>query len=112
MSFILELLFDALVLVLLSQYMSSVHVKSYGTAVAVALVIAVLNATIGALIRFPLNLLTLFLLGFLVRLFVTALMIKLADAFFSGFRVDSFRAALIMAVVLALAGALFSYLVR
>lgn len=112
MSFILELLFDALVLILLSRYMSSVHVKSYGTAVVVALVIAVLNATIGALIRFPLNLLTLFLLGFLVRLFVTALMIKLADAFLSGFRVDSFRAALIIAVVLALAGALFSYLVR
>lgn len=112
MSFLLELLLDALVLVFLSKNLSSVHVKSYGTAVAVALVVAILNATIGALIRFPLNLLTLFLLGFLVRLFVTALMIKLADAFFTGFRVDSFRTALLIAVVLAIAGVLISYLIR
>lgn len=112
MGFILDLLFNALVLLLLSKYMSSVHVRNYGTAVGVALVVALLNATVGALIRFPLNLVTLFLLSFLVRLLVTAVMIKLADAFFSGFRVDSFRSALIMAVVLAIAGALFSYILR
>ena len=112
MHFILELLFNAAILVLLSKYMSSVHVKSFGTAVLVALVVAVLNATVGALLRFPLNLVTLFLLSFLVRLIVTAVMIKIADAFFEGFRVDGFKTALIIAVVLALAGALFSYIIR
>lgn len=112
MGFLLDLLFSALVLLLLSKYMSTVHVRNYGTAVGVALVVALLNATVGALIRFPLNLVTLFLLGFLVRLLVTAIMIKLADVFFTGFRVDSFRSALLMAVVLAIAGALFSYIVR
>lgn len=112
MNFILELLFNALVLLLLSRYMESVHVKSYGTAIGVALVVAILNATIGALLRFPLNLVTLFLLSFVVRLIVTAVMIKVADAFFSGFRVDGFRTALIIAVVLAIAGVLFSYIIR
>ncbi len=112
MNFILELLFNAVVLLLLSKYMASVHVRSFGTAVAVALVVAILNATVGALIRFPLNLVTLFLLSFLVRLLVTAIMIKIADAFFKGFQVDSFRSALIIAVVLAIAGVLFSYLIR
>jgi putative membrane protein len=112
MNFILELLFNALVLLLLSRYMESVHVRSYGTAVGVALVVAILNATVGALLRFPLNLVTFFLLSFLVRLLVTAVMIKIADAFFSGFRVDGFRTALIIAVVLAIAGALFSYIIR
>lgn len=112
MGFVFDVLFNALVLLLLSKYMSSVHVRNYGTAVGVALVIALLNATVGALIRFPLNLVTLFLLGFLVRLLVTAVMIKLADIFFTGFRVDSFRSALIMAVVLAIASALFSYILR
>jgi putative membrane protein len=111
MNFILELLFNALVLLLLSRFMSTVHVKSYGTAVGVALVVAILNATIGALIRFPLNLVSLFLLSFIVRLVVTALMIKLADLFFRGFEVKSFTTALIMAVVLSLAGTLFSYLI-
>jgi putative membrane protein len=112
MGFILELLFTALILLLLSKYMATVHVKNYGTAVAVALVVALLNATVGALLRFPLNLVTLFLLSFLVRLLVTAVMIKIADSFFDGFRVDNFRTALIMAVVLAVAGALFSYIIR
>jgi putative membrane protein len=111
MNFILELLFNALVLLLLSRIMPSVQVKSYGTAVGVALVVAILNATIGALIRFPLNLLTLFLLSFLVRLVVTAIMIKVADMFFKGFEVRSFTTALIMAVVLSLAGTLFSYVI-
>lgn len=112
MNFILELLFDALVLLVLSKSLSSVHVRSYGTAVGVALVVAVLNATIGMLIRFPLNLVTLFLLSFLVRLFVTAIMIKIADALFKGFSVDSFGTALLIAVVLAVAGVIFSYIVR
>ncbi len=111
MNFILELLFNAAILLLLSKYMESVHVKSFGTAVLVALVVAILNATIGALLRFPLNLVTLFLLGFIVRLIVTAVMIKIADAFFSGFRVDGFRTALIVAVIMAIAGALFSYII-
>jgi putative membrane protein len=112
MGFILELLFNAFVLLMLSRYMTSVHVRSYGTALGVVLVVGLLNATIGALIRFPLNLVTLFFLSFLVRLLVTAIMIKVADMFFKGFQVDSFRAALIMAVVLALAGALFSMVVN
>lgn len=112
MNFILELLFNALVLLLLSRYMTTVHIRSYGTAVGVALVVALLNATVGALIRFPLNLVTLFLLSFVVRLFVTAVMIKIADALFSGFSVDGFRTALIVAVVLAIAGVLFAYVIR
>jgi putative membrane protein len=110
MGFLLELLFDALVLLILAKVMPTVHVRSYGTAVGVALVIAILNATIGAIIRFPLNLITFFLLSFIIRLIVTALMIKLADVFFRGFRVESFTTALIMAVILALAGTLFSYI--
>lgn len=111
MDFILELLFNALVLLLLSRILSSVHVRNYGTAVGVALVIAILNATIGALIRFPLNLVTLFLLSFLVRLFVTAIMIKIADKLFRGFEVKSFGTALLMALILSLAGTLFSYII-
>lgn len=110
MEFILESLFDALVLLLLTKVMPAVHVKNYGTAVGVALAVALLNATVGAIIRFPLNLITLFLLSFIIRLIVTALMIKLADVFFKGFKVESFKTVLIMAVVLALAGTMFSHI--
>ena len=108
MGFVLELLLDAFVLLLLSKLMTTVHVKSYSTAIAVAFVVALFNATIGAIIRFPLNLITLFLLSFVVRLFVTALMLKFADNFFKDFQIDGFRPALIIALVMAVTGTLFS----
>ncbi len=64
MNIILELLLDAAVLLLLVRVMPTIQVRNYGTAVAVALVVGILNATIGAIIRFPLNLITFWLLSF------------------------------------------------
>ncbi len=108
MSWILQLLINAGVLLLLANIMPSVKVKSYGTAILVALVIGLLNATVGMLIRFPLNLVTLWLVSFLVRLIVTALMIRLTDSLFSGFEVKGFWSAFIIALVLALVGTLLA----
>ena len=110
MNILIELLLNAAVLFLLANIMPEVKVRSYGTALAVALVVGILNATIGFLLRLPLNIITLGLLSFFVRLLVTAFMIRLADKLFSGFEVKTFAAALIIAVVMALAGTLFSYL--
>lgn len=110
MYLIIQLLLNAAVLLLLAYLMPSVKVRSFGTAVVVALVIGILNATLGALIRFPLNLVTLWLLSFLVRLLVTAIIIRLVSGLFRGFEVKSFSTALIVAVAMAIAGTLFSYL--
>jgi putative membrane protein len=110
MSWILQLLINAAVLLLASKIMPTVKVKSFGTAVMVALVIGILNATIGAILRFPLNLFTLFLLSFFVRLIVLAIVIKITDKFFSGFEVASFTSAIILACIMAVAGSLLSYL--
>jgi putative membrane protein len=90
--------------------MPTVKIRSFGTAVLVALVIGILNATIGAILRFPLNLMTLFLLSFFVRLIVLAIVIKIADALFSGFEVRSFSAAVILACIMAVVGSLVTYL--
>lgn len=106
MYWILQLLVNAGVLMLLAGIIKNVKVRSYGTAIGVALVIALLNATIGFLLRLPLNIITLGLLTFIVRLLVTAVMIKLADKFFSGFEVRGFTAALLLALGLAIAGAI------
>lgn len=110
MSLILELLLNAGVLLLLARVMPEVKVRNYGTAIAVALVVGILNATLGFLLRLPLNLLTLGLLSFVVRLVVTAVIIRIADKFFHGFEVQTFAAALIIAVVMAAAGLFISYL--
>lgn len=109
MSWILQLLINAAVLLLASKIMPTVKIRSFGTAVGVALVIGLLNATIGAIIRFPLNLVTLFLLSFFVRLIVLAIVIKITDKFFSGFEVSSFTSAIILACIMAIAGSLVTY---
>jgi putative membrane protein len=109
MSWIIELIVNAAVLLGLAYIIPSVKVRSFGTALGVALVIGLLNATIGALIRFPLNLVTLWLLSFLVRLFVTAIIIKITDKLFSGFEVRGFTTAIIIAVVMAVVGTILSF---
>jgi putative membrane protein len=73
----------------------------------VALMIGFLNATIGFLLRLPMNILTLGLLTFLVRLIVTAIVILITDKLFSGFDVHGFGSAFIIACVLALAATVF-----
>ncbi|MEJ7770187.1 MAG: phage holin family protein [Chitinophagaceae bacterium] len=109
MNFLLELLLNAVILLLVARVMPTVKIRSYGTAIAVALVIGILNATIGFLLRLPLNIVTLGLLSFFVRLFVTAIVIRITDKFFKGFEVQNFTAAIILACIMALAGTLFTH---
>jgi putative membrane protein len=84
--------------------MPQVTIKSFGTAIIVAILVGLLNATVGFLIRLPMNILTLGLLSFVVRLFVTAIIIKMADKLAGGFEVKGFMPAIVMAVAMALAG--------
>ena len=109
MNWIIQLLLNALVLVLVSRIMTTVKIRNFETAIVVALVIGILNATIGALLRFPLNLFTFFLLSFFVRLIVLAVVIKITDRLFKGFEVSTFAAAVLLACIMAVAGSLFSY---
>ena len=102
MLFILSLLLNAAVLLGLSTVMSTVTIKNYTTGVIVALIIGLLNATIGFIISFPINVITFGILSFFVHLLVSALMIKLADYLLSDFKVIGFRPALIIALVMAL----------
>lgn len=109
MNFIIELLLNAGVLFLLAALLPSVTIKNYGTAIGVALVVGILNATIGWLMRLPLNLVTLGLLSLVVRLVITAVIIKIADKLFSGFEVKGWTAAFILAAAIALAGTVLNY---
>ena len=108
MEFIVNLLVSAGVLLLLEYIIPQIRVKSFGTALWVAFLIAVFNATIGILLRFPLNLVSLFLLQFVVRLIVTAIIIKIVDKLVGNFEVKGFWPALIIAIALAIAGTIVS----
>ncbi|MGI4750394.1 MAG: phage holin family protein [Janthinobacterium lividum] len=107
--FIIELLVNAGMILLLSHFLPTIIIRNFGTAVLVALVIGLLNATIGAVIRFPLNLATLWLLSFFVRLIVTAVVIKIVDWLFDGFEIKGFSPALILALALAIDGSFLSF---
>jgi putative membrane protein len=109
MSWILQLLVNAGVLLLLAYIHPGVKIKSYGTAIVVALVIGILNATIGLVLRFTLNLVTLYLLSFIVRLLVSAVVIWLTDKLFSGFELRSFGTAVLVAFVMAIVGTLLAF---
>ena len=108
MHFLLDLLLNAAILFILASLLKGVKVKNYGTAIWVALVIGLLNATVGFALRLPLNIVTLGLLSFLVRVAVSAIMIKLADILFPGFTVKGWLPAFIIAICMALTGTLFA----
>ena len=108
MEFIVNLLVSAGVLLLLEYIIPQIRVKRFRTALWVAFLIAVFNATIGILLRFPLNLVSLFLLQFVVRLIVTAIIIKIVDKLVGNFEVKGFWPALIIAIALAIAGTVVS----
>ncbi|SHF67264.1 phage holin family protein [Pedobacter caeni] len=106
MKFIITLLINAGILLGMTFVLPSVRIKNYRTAILVALVIGLLNATLGMFLRFPMNVVTLGLISFIVHLLVTAIMIKLADKFFDDFEIKGFTPALIIALVMAVAGAI------
>jgi putative membrane protein len=110
MHFIINLLINALIVFAIAYIMPQITIRNYGVAILVAFLIGLLNATVGFLIRLPLNLVTLGLLTFIVRLFVTAIVIKIVDKFVSGFEVKGFTPAIVMAILLALASALVDYI--
>lgn len=110
MIFILKLLIDAGLLIVLASILPGVSIRNYGNAVFVMLVLGILNATIGFIVRLPLNILTLGLLSFFVRIFVSAVLIRLASNLFKGFKVDGWINALILAIAIAVAGTALDYL--
>ncbi|TAE21145.1 MAG: phage holin family protein [Cytophagales bacterium] len=106
MNLILHLLLDAAVIFGLAYLMPQVDVKNFGTAVLIALILGLLNFFVGWILTFPLNLVTFFLLTGVVRVLVTAILLKVIDKFMDSFTIHGFWPALVIAIVVAIAGSL------
>ncbi|MFD2570020.1 phage holin family protein [Spirosoma soli] len=106
MNLILHLLLDAAVIFGLAYLMPQVDVKNFGTALLIAVLLGLLNFFVGWIIRFPLNLITFFLLTGIVRIIVTAVLLKLIDSFLDSFTIVGFWPALVIAIAVAVAGSL------
>jgi len=103
-------LLSALAVWVVSRLIPGFHVTSVPAALIAALVIGLVNATLGVLLKivtFPLTILTLGLFW----LVINALMLELASWLLSpSFRVDTFAAAFWGAIVLSLVNMLFRWL--
>ncbi len=106
MNLILHLLLDAGVIFGLAYLMPQVDVKNFGTALLIAVLLGLLNFFVGWIIRFPLNLITFFLLTGIIRIVVTAILLKLIDKFLDSFTIVGFWPALVIAIAVAVAGTL------
>jgi putative membrane protein len=95
---------------IVAHIVPGIYVTGPTAALIAALVIGLINATLGLLLKiltFPLTILTLGLFWFVIN----ALMLELAAALVNGFYVRNFIAALIGAVMLSLVSSVLQWLV-
>jgi putative membrane protein len=106
MRLILHWLLSALALMIVARLVSGFYVRDFTSALIAALVIGLVNATLGLFLKvvtFPFILLTLGLFWFMIN----ALMLMLASKLVPGFMVRGFGPAFWGAVVLALINMVF-----
>lgn len=98
---IFEVLLMGLAMMIGAFLVPGVSVDGYGSAIIAAILVAIANATIGLVLRFftfPLNILTLGLLSFII----SVLMILLVDSWMKGFNTSGFLSAAILAIVVTI----------
>lgn len=106
MKFILEVFLTGLAILIIAQIIPGVKVDGYFTAIIAGILIGIVNATIGLILRiltFPLNILTLGLISFII----SVCMILLVSHLLNGFYVNGFFTAALFAIALSLIKMLF-----
>lgn len=109
MRLLLHWLLSALALLAVSYIVPGFVLTGFVAALIAAVVIGVINATLGALLKivtFPLTILTLGIFWFVVN----AVVLELASLVVPGFHVSGFVAAFVGAIVLALINMLIRWL--
>ncbi|MBC5837173.1 phage holin family protein [Flavobacterium muglaense] len=105
MKLLFRILITAILVVVLSNVMTGVHVAGFSTALIVAVVLGLLNVFIKpilVLLTFPITFVT---LG-LFLLVINAIIILLCDNIVGGFSVNSFWTALLFSVILSVSQSL------
>jgi putative membrane protein len=106
---LLHWILSAVAVWIVAHVVPGISVSGPQAALIAALVIGLINATLGLLLKiltFPLTLLTLGLFWFVIN----ALMLELASSFVRGFQVRDFVAAFIGAIVLSIVSSLLQWL--
>ncbi len=106
MKLIIEILLMGIAVALAAYIIPGVSVNGFLSAVIAGILIAFANATIGLILRiltFPINILTLGLMSFII----TVLMVLLIDNLMTGFNTKGFLSAALFAIVLAIIKMIF-----
>jgi putative membrane protein len=101
---------SALAVWITSRVVPGFYVDGAAAALIAAVVIGLVNATLGLILKiltFPLTILTLGLFWFVIN----AIMLELASAFVPGFRIRGFGAAFVGGIVLSVVNMLLKWLV-
>ena len=107
MNWIIRLLLNGLAVVLSAYLLPGVDVDSYGTALLVALILAIVNVIVKPILiilTIPITILT---LG-LFLLVINAALILFVENLVSGFTVDGFWWALLFSLILSIFNSLFN----
>ncbi len=123
MRFLLRVIFTAVAIWLVTLFVGGIHIEPIGdawwhvalTTLGVALVFALVNATLGNLIRivaFPLYILTLGIVALFVNAFLLMIVHWISEAVGFGIRVDGFWWGMLAAVCIAFLTWLITILTR
>lgn len=108
-NFILRILLNTLALFVGAYVVKNVEIKSFGKAIIVSLILAVLNATIGSILNFlaiPLKIITLGLFSFVIDAFI----IMMAAYLIKGFTVKGFWPAFWLAILMAIVNSILYHM--
>lgn len=110
MEFVVNTLVSGIAVAISSYILSGVKVRSILTAFWVAFLLAIVNATIGAVLKFvafPITFITLGLFSFVINV----LMIMLVDKIVPGFEIKNFWWAVLFAILLAIITTVFNWFI-
>jgi len=101
---------SALALWIVARIVPGIDLRGFGAALIATVIIAIVNGTIGPILKFLTFPLTLITLG-LFLLVVNAFLLKLASLFTPGFKIHGFLAAILGSLVLTILSAILRSLV-
>jgi putative membrane protein len=107
MNWIIRLLLNGLAVVLAAYLLPGVSVEDYGTALIVALILAIVNVLVKPILVILTIPITIVTLG-LFLLVINAALILFVDNLVSGFHVNNFWWALLFSLILSIFNSLFS----
>ena len=108
MSWIIEFMIGAAAFLVAAQLLRGVHVESYAQALVVVVVVAILDLTLGTMLKIvTLGILSLGVFNW----FLNALLIQVADWFLPEFKVDNFWWALGLAGFVSIATGVAGWLI-